>query len=130
MAGQMYFGAAFDIAHDAAEGFVVALGINWKDWFGSDKTGVPIRHAEADFLRPLKGGAHYRVDVWITRIGRTSVQLAFDIVDGLGSCARVRLVHAFLDKSTGLSTPIPVEIRSALVGYESSQEAPERLTES
>ncbi len=127
MAGQMYFGAAFDLAHDAAEGFVVSLGFDWGDWFASPTLGIPIRHAEADFHRPLKGGAPYRVCVWVARLGRTSVQLAYDIMDGETLYARVRLVHAFLDKSTGRPTEIPAAFRSALAAYEAGQDAPEGL---
>lgn len=53
-AGILFFGHVFALAHDCFEGFIEETGFGWKNWFNvRGEYLVPIRHTEANYLRPF-----------------------------------------------------------------------------
>ena len=77
-AGVLFFARIFPIAHGVLEDFILHCGIAWGEWFDSSAQGVPFRHAEADYLRPLRPGDEVEAAVRVGRLGRTSVTFVVD----------------------------------------------------
>ncbi|MCB0340967.1 MAG: acyl-CoA thioesterase [Pseudobdellovibrionaceae bacterium] len=117
-AGILFFGQAFFIAHQTIEEFVNHLGIEWKDWFQNGQWGVPIRHAEADFKRPLFPGHKYLAQLQIENLGNSSIRFQVKFFDGDSVCAHLILSHVFTDVNTLKSRPIPEDLRKLLLPYE------------
>lgn len=72
-AGIVYFPRFFDFFHVAFEDFFDHQGMPYKDVLDVQHVGFPMAHIESDFRRPLRFGDIFEVDVWVHRIGRTSV---------------------------------------------------------
>src|SRR5688572_15841097 len=110
--GIMFFGNAFHLVHDVYESFVASLGFESRDWFENPEWAVPIRHAEADYLRPLKPHESYEARVSIEQVGESSLSLKFTIsANGLDHCV-AKTVHVFMNKKSLAKMPIPESVRS------------------
>lgn len=113
-AGILFFARYFQICHDVMENFVCRNDMKWSDWYQSPEYGVPFRHAEADFFRPLELGNEYEVSVVIDEIKESSVVIGFDFLRGEERCARITLVPTFVDIRTRKKIPVPDRIRQQL----------------
>ena len=64
---------------------------------------------------PARWGDVVDVDVRCTRVGRTSLTLAYDVRAGGRECCRVETTYVYADAS-GTPQPLTAEIRAALTG--------------
>lgn len=115
-AGVMFYGHLFRYAHDAYEGFMGALGLPLD---GLIRAGcrLPLVHAEADYLGPLRHGEEIWVEVGVEALGGTSFTLVYGFHDEAGAPrARARTVHVHLgqDRSQGGAAPLPEGLRAGL----------------
>ena len=78
-AGICFFGTVFEKVHQVYEGFLQALDVDTKTWFLNPKIIIPIRHTEANFLRPLYALEEYEVQVNPIHISDSSFRLMFVI---------------------------------------------------
>src|SRR4051812_38085840 len=74
----VFFGNYFRLAHRALEQYLVQHGIAWKEWFANKEFGVPLRHVECDYLKPLKPGEEFFVSINVAEIGESSVHFAYE----------------------------------------------------
>ena len=119
-AGILFFAQAFNIAHDVYESFIEHLGFSYKEWFDNGNWGVPIRHSEANHLKPLRPGEVYDVQVQVDRIGTSSVTLLYVIMKAGQIHCETRLVHTFYDIHRGSKCDIPSNVRETLARYQSA----------
>lgn len=113
-AGVIFYPRAFELAHAAVEEFLRAA-IGGDAWFSSAVYAFPIRHAEADFLAPMKPGETFRVRVSVQQTGTTSMTFVAEFTDSAGlAAARVRTVQVAVDRASGKATAIPAEVLSKL----------------
>ena len=113
-AGVIFYPRAFELAHAAVEEFLRAA-IGGDAWFSSAVYAFPIRHAEADFLAPMKPGETFRVRVSVQKTGTTSMTFVAEFTDSAGlTAARVRTVQVAVDRASGKAASIPAEILSKL----------------
>jgi acyl-CoA thioesterase FadM len=117
--GILFFGRILALAHRAFETIAVPqLVPRWEDWFLSSDFIVPIRHAEADFSRPMCPGRQYEVDVVVVRIGATSFETRTRFYErteeGGHLCAETRVTQVFADAADFTKREIPREIRTRL----------------
>ncbi len=125
-AGVMFYGHLFRHAHDAYEGFIGALGLPLD---GLIRAGcrLPLVHAEADYLKPMRHGAEIEVDVGVAALGGASFTLAYGFRDGAGTlCARARTVHVHLAKDGEGALALPEGLRAVLATARRAGPAPER----
>lgn len=114
--GIVFFGNYFHLAHRAFEDFLLSRDIPWKDWFASKEWAVPLRHAEADYLKPLFGGQTYAFEVELLRMGESSLQIQVSFFDAQGqTCSRIRTTHVFVGLPQMTKRPIPEPLRSKLI---------------
>lgn len=116
-AGIMFFGHIYTLAHNAHEQYIEACGYSWKQWFLGTEFLIPIRHSEADYLRPFRAGEFYDIEVGVYSHSKTSFKTKYlfkkdDQIHGI-----VRLIHTCIDPKTFQKTEIPSEILEKLTKY-------------
>ena len=114
-AGVVFYPRAIALAHAVVENLIRSSPLGWDAWFASPAHAAPLRHAEADFLRPMKPGETFAARARVENAGETSVTFLVEFLDRDGRvAARIRTVHVLIDKRTGMPLSLTEEIRSAL----------------
>ena len=130
--GIMFFAHVYQLAHDTFEEFVEHLGYAHDEWFSNPRWGTPIRHSEAQHLRPFLAGQRYRIAVHVERVGKSSFTLRYQFT-GKGAAkdelhADLTLVHTFVSLSTHRPSSIPEKIRLRLEAYRAKCTKPIEFT--
>lgn len=113
-AGWMFFGRAFELAHDCLEDFLVFAGFEWAEWFKNSNFAMPIRKADADYRRPLAVGTKYEIECRVLNVGTSSVNFEFTFKSGLDICLVLNSTHVLMDLKTQKSVPWPENFRLKL----------------
>jgi acyl-CoA thioester hydrolase/1,4-dihydroxy-2-naphthoyl-CoA hydrolase len=116
-AGILFFGHVLSLAHDVFEDFIPATGLTWADYFQAKEHIAPIRHAEIDFLAPMRPGHPYEVSVTILKISDSSFQTKTVFSEGSKQHAVVKTVHTFLNSKSFQKIPVPEKFRQAFTPY-------------
>ena len=123
-AGILFFARIFEMAHLVYEEFVVALGVEWSHWFANSNWAIPLRHAEADYHRPLIVNTDCNVELRLLRLSDSTFELQTRFLEKTILFAEVRTVHTFMDIKSRRKTSIPHQIRSKLLPYLGVETAP------
>jgi acyl-CoA thioesterase FadM len=77
----------------------------------------PIRHAEADYFKPLRFGDAVEVALVAAEVGESEVTLGFRVARAVGQevCAVAQSVHVFVGAETFERCPVPEPLRSAFL---------------
>lgn len=114
-AGIVFYPRAIALAHGVVEDLIRQTDLGWQGWFGNHGLTAPARHAEADFLAPMRAGETLQARAWVENLGKTSGTFAVEFFGNEGELrARIRTVHVLVDQSTGKPVPMTPEIRAAL----------------
>lgn len=126
-AGIVYFPRFFEIFHEAMESwFHDHLGVPYRDVIVGRKLGFPSVHTEADFAAASAFGDTLLVEQRVERLGRTSVTLAYRVLDALEPelPPRVtgRTVCAFMDLDPHSATfrravELPADLRARVESF-------------
>lgn len=117
MAGIIYFASQFRFAHDAFERFMQDNGASIRQLFLHEPYIFVIVNANSDYLAPLQIGDDLEVDLYISKIGRSSVTVGYDIYKKENGqlVGRVSTTHVCLDKASRQSQEIPLAIKDKLI---------------
>lgn len=108
-AGILFFGNAFSLFHQAFEHFVTeCLEIPWNTWFQNPEWIVPIRHAEAEYLKPLLAGEMCKISLSLTAVSSSSFTIAASF-EQKELCCSMKVVHVFCSRATKNKISIPEE---------------------
>ena len=81
-------------------------------------SSMVVARAEVDFIEPIyDGGFDLDVAIWVTKIGNSSFELAYELSSPLGLHARGRTVQVAVSMKTKKSRPLTQEEREFLTGY-------------
>ncbi len=117
-AGIVYFPVYFDMFNGVVEDwFTHGLGINYASLILERRIGLPIVHAECDFLIPSRMGETLTLGVLIERIGRSSISIR--IIGEIDGEARLsgQLTVVATALETFESIPVPSDLRATLESY-------------
>ncbi|AWK90157.1 acyl-CoA thioesterase (plasmid) [Azospirillum thermophilum] len=120
-AGIVYFPVYFDMFNGVVEDwFTHALGLNYASMILDRRLGLPIVHAECDFLVPSRMGETLTMGVVIERLGRSSLQIRIngEIGDQVRLSGGLTMVTTSLDAFGPV--PIPDDIRAAMEAYDAA----------
>lgn len=118
-AGIMFFGNILGLTHDVFEEFIDSLGISWQEWFKPVQWACPIRHAEVEYLSPFVPGKTYVAAAQVLKIGQTSFQMQYEFLTKEQKiCARVKVVHSFVDQKTFQKADVPQRYRELFSKYQ------------
>lgn len=116
-AGVLFYGHLFRHAHDAFEAFMAQCGQPLPQLVADGTWGLPIAHAKADYLRPMRHGERVTVEVTVRELGDRSFRLGYRFRGPGGTLrARAETVHVATDAGDGTSRSLPDALRAALAG--------------
>jgi YbgC/YbaW family acyl-CoA thioester hydrolase len=117
-AGIIFYPRVLEICHDAFVEFLASIGFPLADTLKGSWI-MPVRHAEADYLRPLRFGDRIEVALvaaqTVQRQPPTEVTLGYRLANletGHPS-AVAQTVHTFVDRRTFERVPIPEGLERA-----------------
>lgn len=118
VAGIMFHGTIFRLAHNSFEEFLETLGTTWEKWFRDPDVAAPIRKAEAEYFKPLLPGKKYRVELSLSQLGTSSFTMKHRFINEAEEiCAVVHKVHVYVDRKKLKALPLPEDLRAALREY-------------
>ena len=121
-AGLVYYPALFHYCHAAMEEFFGArCGVEYARLVSVERLGFPTVNARAEFFEPLVYGDTAEVEVWVSRVGRTSATFEYRLRRASDSrlCASATLVQVSMNLDERRAVPVPEALRRA---FESSAE--------
>ncbi len=113
--GVLYFSEQFKFALEAFEEFLKERGFGWRELMASAYF-LPVVHAEADYLAPMRVGDALEISLKVGKIGSSSMTLQYSFRDPERKIevGRAEIVHVVVDKETRASVPIPDFLRAIL----------------
>jgi len=95
-------------------------------WYSRKKAGLEpiladmvVGRAEVDFIEPIyEGGFDLDVAIWVSKIGNSSFELAYELSSEIGIHARGRTVQVAVSMETKKSRPLSQEEREFLSPYQ------------
>jgi 1,4-dihydroxy-2-naphthoyl-CoA hydrolase len=115
-AGIVFFSKFFDYVHLAYEGFLADAGTPLPRVLQDGIWAAPLRHAEADYLAPVRFGAVLRVELVAAAVEQTEITLGWRILDKESQKPRavVQTVHTFIDPRVMSRISVPSELSRKL----------------
>ncbi|HVF67181.1 MAG TPA: thioesterase family protein [Pyrinomonadaceae bacterium] len=115
-AGLVYYPALFHYCHVAMEEFFAArCGVEYARLVREERLGFPTVNARAEFFEPFVYGDAAEVEVWVSRVGRSSVTFEYRLRragDGR-LCASATLVQVSMNLDGRRAVPVPEHLRIA-----------------
>jgi 1,4-dihydroxy-2-naphthoyl-CoA hydrolase len=114
-AGIVFYPRVLEYFSDAYIAMLLARGYDLPASLAKGGVGVPLVHAEADYLHPLRFGDAMSIEVLAAKVGgSSSFTIGYRVRSGERIAAVGQTVHVCIDRSTFKSCPIPGEIRAAI----------------
>ncbi|MDQ7007983.1 MAG: acyl-CoA thioesterase [Acidobacteriota bacterium] len=114
-AGVVFFVRYLEYFHDALMAFLAAKGFDLPRLLEEGRVLAPVKHAEVDYLRPLRFGQRFVVEVLTAKVEPTQVTVAYRLQTEDGEIAAVgQSVHVAVDARTFERTGLPEGIARAL----------------
>jgi 1,4-dihydroxy-2-naphthoyl-CoA hydrolase len=113
-AGILFFGNAFSLFHLAFEHFIQEkMECSWSFWFQNPDWIVPIKHAQANYIKPMAAGNKCQIDISVAAISTSSFTLASQLRQN-DECCIIETVHVFCSRATMQKMAIPSSLRVRL----------------
>lgn len=113
-AGIAYFPTIISFLHDAYVAFLEEAGVDLAALVRAGDYALPLRHAEADFLRPIRFGEKLEIELVRRMDGPQEVTLYYRVTGSGEAKAVGSTVHVFVDRRTFQRTEPPAALRRAL----------------
>lgn len=114
-AGVVFFANVFRIVHDVYEQFLKQIGYSFPERFAAGDFIIPIAHAEADYLHPLRVGDMVEITAAVAEIGESSFVMTYQIADSDGRLlAAVKTIHVAVDGRTFRTMELPGDFKRRL----------------
>ena len=115
----LFFGSQFRIINDALEDLLAECGLTMDYLFRESDFGFVVRHAESDYLAPLRVGDKLRIETVVSHIGTTSFEFSYSIYNEKTNylSGKSKSVHVVIDRKTHTKRPIPDTLKENLLKY-------------
>ncbi len=113
-AGIVFYPRIIEYCHDVYVSFLGAHGQPLDQVLRERTWAAPIRHSQADFLKPLSFGQQVDVSLVLAHLESTEATLAFQLTLAGSVLAIVQSVHAFVSVEGFRRIPIPEPVRQLL----------------
>jgi YbgC/YbaW family acyl-CoA thioester hydrolase len=116
MAGIVHFAEFFRYMEAAEHAFLRSLGLSVVMEIDGRKYGLPRVSAACDYLHPVRFGEELTIDVTVVKLGRSSVNYAFEFTRSGQPIARGRMTAVFCRFEAGRpeASDLPAEFRAKL----------------
>lgn len=115
-AGLVYYAVIFHYFHIALEEFFAArCGISYDRLIAHERLGFPTVKTEAEFFVPFVYGDEVDVEIFVSKLGRTSAHFEYSAKRARDGqlCARATHVQVAMNMDTRRAVPIPDKYREA-----------------
>ena len=116
-AGLVYYPRLFHYLHIAMEEFFAArCGVGYQQLIADARLGFPTVNARAEFFAPLVYGDEAEVEVFVSRVGRSSATFEYTIRRAAAPalvCARATLVSVAMNLDERRAVAVPEDLRRA-----------------
>ena len=115
-AGLVYYPVLFHDCHAEMEEFFAArCGTTYAGLVSEGRLGFPTVNVRAEFFAPIVYGDEAEVEVWASRVGRTSVTFEYRLrrASDHTLCATATHVQVLMDLDGRRPVPLPEELRRA-----------------
>jgi acyl-CoA thioester hydrolase len=109
--GRIHYTAMFRYFESAEIEFLRTLGVSYDARRGYN---LPRVHVECDFLRVIGHDDLIQIEVYVTRLGRSSIRFEFETFKAGELAAKGAVVVACADRETLRAVPMPDELRAKL----------------
>jgi 4-hydroxybenzoyl-CoA thioesterase len=117
-AGIVYFPRFFDLLHQAMEDwFTHALGERFADFIMVRKLGIPTVATKTEFLSPAKFGDMLRIELSVSKLGRSSLTLSINSFVGERPCFRAEHTICVFSNESLRAVPVPDDLRERMERY-------------
>jgi 1,4-dihydroxy-2-naphthoyl-CoA hydrolase len=115
-AGIIFYPRVLEMFHDTYAAFLAFAGAPLPEVLRTGTWIAPVRHAEADYFKPLRFGDPVTVEICRAYVAETEATLGYRIARSEGGevCVVGQVVHTFVDRATFKRIPIPEPVRRAL----------------
>lgn len=111
----LFYPRALEYMSDVYVALFAARGYDLPRALDAGDVGVPLAHAEADYVSPLRFGDAIEVAIVAVRLGTKSFRVGYRVTKATGGVAAVgQTVHVCIDRKRFAPIPIPDEIRRVL----------------
>ena len=115
-AGWVYYPVLFHYCHVAMEEFFAArCGTSYEKLMAGERIGFPTVKAQAEFVAPLVYGDEVELEVFVSRVGRSSATFEYRLYRASDRvlCASASLVQVSMDMDARRAVSIPERYRQA-----------------
>lgn len=115
-AGIIFYPRILEMFHDSYAAFLAFAGAPLPEVVRAGTWIAPVRHAEADYFKPLRFGDPVTVEICRAHVAETEATLGYRIARSEGGevCVVGQVVHTWVDRATFKRIPIPEPVRRAL----------------
>ena len=119
-AGIIFYPRALELSHDAYVAFMEQAGLPLHEVLLRGPWLAPVRHAEADYLKPLRFGDKIEIALVAAHLetmpNPTEVTLGFRIARASDGEVAIltQSIHTFVERKTFQRAGVPQELRTAL----------------
>ncbi|HEU4596703.1 MAG TPA: thioesterase family protein [Pyrinomonadaceae bacterium] len=115
-AGLVYYPALFHYCHVAMEEFFAArCGKSYARLMAEERVGFPTVNVSAEFFRPFVYGEEVEVEVFVSRVGKSSATFEYRLrrAGEEGLRARATLVQVAMNLDERRAVAVPEDLRRA-----------------
>ena len=113
-AGLVYYPVLLHYCHAAMEEFFEArCGVSYARLVAERRLGFPTVNVRAEFFEPFVYGDTAEVEVWVSRVGRSSATFEYRLRRASDSalCASATLVQVAMHLDERRAVPVPEDLR-------------------
>lgn len=113
-AGIVFFGHVLGFCHEAYEELTRSEGLPIERLLAGG-LGYPLRHAEVDFLAPMRIGMLVRIHVVVGKLSERSFRIEYVVKEEAGlELAKASTAHVAVDRAQMRPVALPADLRAAL----------------
>jgi 1,4-dihydroxy-2-naphthoyl-CoA hydrolase len=112
--GVIFYSNLLKFAHVGYEELFNSFDLYHK-YFLEGEFIIPIIHAEADYLKPIRAGDQIKIMIELTRLENSSFELSYVFKNAQNeTAAKARTVHVMVNKNSFKKTDIPEDLKFQL----------------
>jgi 1,4-dihydroxy-2-naphthoyl-CoA hydrolase len=116
-AGIIFYASLFKYVHAAYEDFLRSLNTG-RDYFFDREYILPIMHAEADYVQPIKVADELEIEVYVSLIKKSSFEISYKFFkDGNKLAALAKTVHVCVLKEKFIKIELPDDLHTKLSAH-------------
>lgn len=115
-AGIIFYASIFKYVHAAYEDFLRSLSTERNFFFDRDYI-LPIMHAEADYVRPIRVGDELKIEVSVSLLKTSSFELTYRFYLGDQFTSMVKTVHVCVLKEKFEKIELPSDFHLKLSSH-------------